>query len=237
VRAGDLDGDGLPRSLHCHYCDWSFANNRPVSLPAMALRGVPATRFASTCTHALPHEKGTKFRDVSAEHGFTALGRGLGVLFGRCQRRRPAGIYVANDMSFHFLTSIAARQTRRARWIWLASGKRSRAAGWSMGVMPVTTTELVARRSGLRTIRASGTRCTRTSERETSTTNRMRRELRVGSVLRWIRNGLVDIDNDGWERHCDPERTRQRNPSRQPIKQRPVLLHNIESRNKRFFGC
>src|SRR5262249_47935314 len=79
---GDLDGDCCPDLYVCHYIDWSGDNN-PVCegyAPGVGRDICPPQRF-KPLMHALYHnEGGRRFRDVSAEQGFQALGCGLGVV-------------------------------------------------------------------------------------------------------------------------------------------------------------
>jgi len=120
------------------------------------------------------------------EHGFTTLGRGLGVLFADVTTTAGRTFTLPTTWSFNFLYLNRGNGKLEELGDWLASGKRSRAAGWEHG-------------SGCGDYRRNWSRvalgyelsgpvarvCTRTSARDLSTTNRMRRE-----SPRWVSPSL-----------------------------------------------
>ncbi|MDY3562056.1 CRTAC1 family protein [Gemmata sp. JC673] len=102
---GDIDGDGFPDLYVCRYVDWSFANNPPCpgQIPGVP-RDVCAPQKFKPLVHALfKNEKGQRFRDAAAEHGFTATGCGLGVVLADLNGDGTPDVYVANDASNNFL--------------------------------------------------------------------------------------------------------------------------------------
>ncbi len=101
----DADGDGYPDLYVCHYVDWSFANN-PIcagQLAGVARDVCPPQKF-KPLVHAFFHnEKGARFTDTTAAHGFKATGCGLGVVAADLNADGRPDFYVANDATNNHL--------------------------------------------------------------------------------------------------------------------------------------
>jgi len=101
---GDLNEDGIVDLYVVHYIDWSFANHpvcpslingqRDVCAPTY-FRALPPVFYAG-------NGNGT-FRDATEEAGFTAEGKGLGVLLADLDLDGDLDVYVANDTTPNFL--------------------------------------------------------------------------------------------------------------------------------------
>ncbi len=236
---GDIDGDGFPELYVCHYCDWSIANN-PVckgQTAGVARDVCPPQKFKPLIHSLFKNEKGTSFRDVSAEHGFKPDGCGLGVVLGDLNGDGRPDIYVGNDATNNFVFfNRGGKLEEKGQAAGVAVDDSGRYNG-SMGVdigdydgsgrpaIWVTNfqgelhalyhnvgNELFDHRSRIAGIGAAGLS-------------------RVG-----FGTGFVDVDGDGWEDLIVLNGHVLRNPNATTQKQKPILFHNTAQPGRRVFA-
>lgn len=108
---GDLDGDGYPDLYVCHYVNWSNANDPPCPgyFPGIP-RDICSPKQFQPVPDVLFRNRGDgTFENVSADAGIrlkrpdNELGKGLGVLFVDVNLDGKPDVYVANDTTDNFL--------------------------------------------------------------------------------------------------------------------------------------
>jgi hypothetical protein len=235
----DIDGDGWPDLYVCHYADWSFANHRncPAHV-AGAKWDVCSPGSFKPLVHALyRNHQGKALREVSAEHGFRAEGYGLGVVIADLDDDGRPDIYVAND------------QTNKM--LYLNRGGKLCECGQTAGVAVDDTGHY----NGSMGVDAgdydgSGRPALWVTNFQGDLHNLFRN---LGGGLfqnqatatgiaaigqHWVGFGtaFVDVDNDGWEDLAIANGHVLVNPMLgSTVRQRPVLLRNVEYQGRRFF--
>jgi len=232
----DLDGDGFPDLYVCRYCNWSFANH-PECLGRTAGAGrdiCPPQRF-QPLEHLLFHnEKGTSFRRWSILEP-RAKGHGLGVILADVNDDTRPDICVANDTTNNLLFlnrgGVFDEVAQAAGVAADEMGKPNGSMGADVGDYngsgrpSIWVTNFqgeshalylnLGRESFIHHSRAVGI-------------------AGIGQHFVGFGSGFVDANNDGWEDililnghvfHTLPSH----------VKQRPVLLQNVEREGRRFF--
>jgi hypothetical protein len=236
---GDIDGDGFPDLYVCHYCDWSPENNpRCIYGYAPDARDVcPPKRFAPLRHALFRNEKGVNFRDATAEHGFVALGPGLGVIFADLNADGRPDLYVANDTAFNFLLlNRGGRLVETAAMAGVAGNDHGAPDG-SMGV-DVGDFDRTGRPSIWVTNYQGEFHALYRNVRKDVFHHHSRAAgiAAIGQAYVGFGTGFVDYDNDGWEDIVIVNGHVLRNPVHgSSARQKPVLLHNVEERGRRFF--
>ncbi len=235
----DLDGDGWPDLYVCHYVDWSFANH-PICLakvPGAEWDVCPPQRF-KPLRHALFHnDKGKFFRDVSAEQGFRAVGCGLGVVLADLNDDGRPDIYVANDATNKLLFLNRAGKLEEC-------GERAGVAvddtGLYNGSMGVDAGDYDGSgRPSLWVTNFQGDLHNLYRNLGREVFQYQSRAAGIAAIgQHWVGFGtaFVDVDNDGWEDLAIVNGHVVYHPTLgSTVKQRPVLLRNVEYQGRRFF--
>lgn len=236
---GDLDGDGFPDLYVCHYLDWSPANHPPCEGQVPGInRDVCMPQQFKPLVHALfRNEGGRRFRNVSAQHGFQALGPGLGVVLIDVNDDQRPDVYVANDAANNFLFlnrgGVLEEKGLRAGAAVDDNGHYNASMGIDAADFEGTgrpglwVTNYQGELHGL--YRNLGnelfSHCSRSSGLGA-----------LGQHYVGFGTALVDIDHDGWEDLVIVNGHVMYHPPRgSPVKQRPVLLHNVGKDQSRMF--
>lgn len=236
---GDLDGDGFPDLYICHYCDWSFTKNPKCYSPGDSTkRDTCAPSEFKPLVHALFHNQGgNAFKNVSAEQGFRALGRGLGVVLADVNDDGKPDVYVGNDMSYNFLFfNRSGKLEEKAVYAGVAVNERGLPDG-SMGV-DVGDYDGTGRAS-LWVTNYQGELHALSRNLGGETFHYQSRPAGIAAIGQlWVGfgTGFIDVDCDGWEDLVIAHGHVLRHPPLgSPYRQRPVLLHNEARDGRRFF--
>jgi hypothetical protein len=236
----DLDGDGYPDLYVCHYVDWSFDNNPACpGYVAGAKRDVCAPEMFKPLVHALfRNEKGKSFRNVAAEQGFKAEANGLGVVLADLNDDGRPDIYVANDATRKLL------YFNRGGWkleeMAVRAGAAVDEAGRPQGSMGVDVGDYDGSgRASLWLTNFQGETHALYRNLGAETFHHQSQAAGVAALGQtWVGfgTGFIDVDNDGWEDLVIANGHVMRQPAWGiPMKQRPVLLRNVEHKGRRFF--
>jgi hypothetical protein len=235
----DLDGDGYPDLYVCHYLDWSFANHPtcPGYVPSVKQDVCPPGRFRPLVHAVFRNEKGKAFRNVSAEHGLGAVGRGLGVVLVDVNDDGRPDIYVANDATNNLLyLNRGGKLEEKGLLAGVAVGEEGGFTG-SMGVDAGDYDG--SGRPSLWVTNFQGELHSLYRNLGGELFLHQSRGAGIGAIgLHYVGfgTGFVDVDNDGWEDLVIANGHVVYHPPRgSTVKQRPVLLHNVEHRGRRFF--
>jgi hypothetical protein len=236
----DLDGDGYPDLYVCHYVDWSWDNDPvcPGYVPGVA-RDICAPEKFKPLVHALfRNDKGQSFRNVAAEQGFKALGCGLGVVLADLNDDRRPDIYVANDATPKFL--FFNRGGWKLEEVGMASGAAMDEAGRPNGSMGLDVGDYDGSgRPALWVTNFQGDTHALYQNLGHETFRHQSQATGVAALGQtWVGfgTGFIDVDNDGWEDLAFVNGHVMRRPLwGLPMKQRPVLLHNVDYQGRRFF--
>lgn len=237
---GDLDGDGFPELYLCHYVDWSFANNprctfaRDFATPEVC----PPTKFNPQSHSLFANDRGTAFRDISAQLRPATPGPGLGVLLADLNDDGRPDVYAANDMwnNYLFLNRGGGKLDEVGLLAGVAANDRGTADG-SMGVdigdytgsgrPAIWVTNFQGQWHGLYLNKGNEVFHYQSQAAGVAA---------LGQTFVGFGTGFLDIDNDGWEDLVIANGHVNRNEYMgSTIKQRPVLLHNVEKDGRRFF--
>ncbi len=236
----DLDGDGYPDLYVCHYVNWSFDNDPacPGYVPGVE-RDVCAPEKFQPLVHALfRNEKGQSFRNVAAEQGFRALGCGLGVVLADLNDDGRPDIYVANDATPKFL------YFNRGQWkldeVAMAAGAAMDENGKANGSMGLDVGDFDGSgKAALWVTNFQGDTHAlyRNLGRETFRYDSQATGIAaLGQTWVGFGTGFLDVDNDGWEDLVFVNGHVMRRPLwGLPMKQRPVLLRNVDRQGRRVF--
>jgi hypothetical protein len=235
----DLDGDGWPDLYVCHYLDWSWANNPACEgyIPGVKQDVCPPARFKPLVHALFKNENGQSFRDVSAEQGFQAAGCGLGVVLVDVNDDGRPDIYVGNDATNNFLFLNRGGKLREKG---LKAGVAVSDTGAFTGSMGVDAGDFDG--SGRASVWVTNFQGEMHSLYRNLGGELFQHESRVRGVgtLGMYRvgfgTGFVDVDNDGWEDLVVVNGHVVYRPAMgSTLKQRPVLLRNVEERGRRFY--
>jgi hypothetical protein len=236
----DLDGDGFPDLYVCHYVDWSFANDPvcPGYVAGVKRDVCPPEKFKPLVHALFRNEKGQSFRNVAAEQGFKAEGNGLGLVLADLNGDGRPDIYVANDATRNFLYFNRGgwKLEETAVTAGVAVDENGRPDG-SMGT-DVGDYDGSGRPSVWVTNFQGETHALyRNLGRETFHHQSQAAGIAaLGQTWVGFGTGFLDVDNDGWEDLVIAHGHVMRRPAWGiPMKQRPMLLHNVEQKGRRFF--
>lgn len=243
----DLDGDGFPELYVCHYLDWSLTNNPacPGNIPGIQRDLCPPQRFKPLVHSLFRNEKGQAFRDVSAEHGFKAVGSGLGVVLADLNDDGRPDIYVANDggNKFFFLNRTplpAAERRMKLEEKALAAGVALDDNGYYNGSMGLDAGDYDG--SGRPSLWVTNYQGELHGLYRNLGKERFLHQSRAAGIsligLNFVGfgTGFLDVDNDGWEDLVIANGHVMHHPARgSTYKQRPVLLRNIDKGGMRYF--
>ena len=237
----DLDGDGYPDLYVCHYVDWSWETHKTCrgdndSVPRDVC---PPGNFAGTAHAIYRNNRDGTFTDVSASAGIRqgprSAGMGLGVVAVDVNGDRKPDIYAVNDTTMNFLyinesTPGAIRFRDVSLESGAAMGEHVKPDG-SMGVdaadydgsgrpsLFVTTFE--NERHALYQNDCSGERIFfQHVSRKTGIAS-------LGSGFVGFGAAFIDIANSGWEDLVIANGHVRRQPTRSPVQQLAVILHNL----------
>ncbi len=234
----DLDGDGFPDLYVCHYCDWSFANNPTCrGASAAVARDVCAPQKFKPLVHSLfKNDKGTGFRDVSADHGFKPDGCGLGVVLADLNGDGRPDIYVGNDATNNFLFwNRAGRLEEKGLSAGVAVDDTGRYNG-SMGV-DVGDYDGTGRPS-IWVTNFQGELHALYHAVGHELFDHRSKAVGIGAVgLHRVGFGtaFADVDGDGWEDLVVVNGHVLRHPSGSTLRQTPVLFQNVPGQTGRVF--
>ncbi len=234
----DLTGSGFPDLYICHYLDWSFANNPTCTAVGTSKeRDVcPPQRFKPLVHALFRNVDGKSFRDATAEQHLRADGCGLGVVLADFTGDGRPGIYVANDASDnHLYLNRGGKLEDKGKLAGVAVDEHGVYNG-SMGV-DVGDYDGSGRPSifvtnfqgELHALYQNLGRESYTYQSQPSGFGALGRHY-VG-----FGTSFVDVDNDGWEDLVIANGHVVRHPNGSTVKQRPLLLRNIDLRGRRFF--
>jgi hypothetical protein len=236
----DLDGDGYPDLYICHYVDWSLSHNLPCKGDVAAVeRDVCPPKTFTALPHLLyRNNRDGTFTDVSKSAGLrqhtAADGMGLGVLVVDVNDDRRPDVYVANDTEDNFLylnRSTPGKIELEEKG--LESGVARSNAGRPDGSMGVDAADY----DGCG--RPSLWVTTFEKERHQLHHNDCQPGQMAFTYATWragiaalgpnyvgFGTGFLDVDNRGWEDIVIANGHVRRHPTRAPLRQRPILLHN-----------
>jgi hypothetical protein len=189
--------------------------------------------------HALVHnEKGQGFRNVSDDHGFKPEGSGLGVLLVDVNSDGRPDIYVANDANNKFLY-LNRGKGKKLEEIAVLAGAAADENGKPESSMGVDAADYD--RSGRPSLWVTN------FQQETHSLYRnLGKEVfnhqsraagipAIGKHFVGFGTAFLDVDNDGWEDLVIANGHVFRYPPAGSMKQRAVLLRNVEYQGRRFF--
>jgi hypothetical protein len=234
----DLDGDGYPDLYVCRYTDWSFANDPPCvgQLPGVPRDVCPPHRF-KPLVHALYHNRqGRRFDNRAAQHGFRPESHGLGVILADLNGDGRPDIYVTNDMTRNLLfINRGDRLEERAISAGVALDDRARATA-SMGVDAGDYDG-----SGWPALIVTNFQHELPSLYRNFGQEVFYYQPAAAGLAALSRNfvgwgtGFVDVDHDGWEDLVISNGHAFRHPVGAPVRQLPLLLHNVAYQGRRIF--
>ncbi|MFO0968968.1 MAG: CRTAC1 family protein [Gemmataceae bacterium] len=234
----DLSGSGYPDLYVCHYCDWSFKNN-PVCRglrPGVARDVCPPQRF-KPIVHALFRNNGDgTFRDTTKEDGLRDDGMGLGVVLADFVRDGRPGIYVANDASNNHLY---LNRKGKLEETGLLSGVAVDENGRYNGSMGVDVADYDG--SGRAAIFVANFQNDIHALYQHVGSERFSYLSHPSGLAALSRHyvafgaSFIDIDNDGWEDLVVATGHVIRKPYGSTFKQKPLLLRNVASGERRVF--
>ena len=234
----DLTGSGYPDLYICHYCDWSFANN-PICAgkdTSVARDVCPPQRF-KPLVHALYRNlDGKTFKDVTAEQRLRNDGCGLGVVLADFTGDGRPGIYVANDATDnHLYLNRGGKLEEKGKLAGVAVDEH----GLFNGSMGTDVGEYDG--SGRPSIFVTNYQGELHALYQNLGGGRFTYQSQAAGLAALGRSyvgfgtAFVDVDNDGWEDLVIANGHVLRDPRGSTVKQRPLLLRNIELRGRRFF--
>ncbi|MEX2173474.1 MAG: CRTAC1 family protein [Pirellulaceae bacterium] len=235
---GDINGDGHPDLYVCHYADWSFAND-PICKQAASPSGrdvCPPQKFQPQPDQLYLNNGDGTFRDATSEQNIRGDGYGLGVIVADLDQNAQPDIYVGNDATANFLYS-----NQDGRW-----DERGAAAGVALddegsynGSMGVDAGDYDGSgRPSLwvtnfqREVHALYTNLDNGFYRHESKAAGI---AALGRQFVGFGTGFLDVDNDGWLDLAIANGHVLRHPTIAPLRQRPVLMHNVSRGERRFF--
>jgi hypothetical protein len=235
----DLDGDGWPDLYVCHYLDWSFANHPlcAAAVPGAIWDVCPPQRFKPLVHGLWRNEGGKRFSDRAAAEGFRAVGSGLGVVLADLDGDGRPDIYVANDGSNKLLyMNQGGKLQECARDLGVDVDDTGHYNG-SMGVdcgdydgsgrPSLWVTNFQGDLHNL--YRNVGGGLFEYQSRAAGLAA-------IGQHFVGFGTSFIDVDNDGWEDLVIVNGHVVYHPKLgSTVKQRPVLLRNIDYRGRRFF--
>ncbi len=234
----DLDGDGFPDLYVCHYCDWSFANNPTCKGASAAVtRDVCAPQKFQPLVHSLfKNDKGTGFRDVSADHGFKPDGCGLGVVLADLNGDGRPDIYVGNDATNNFLFWNRAGKLEEKG---LSAGVAVDDSGRYNGSMGVDVGDYDGTgRPSIWVTNFQGELHALYHAVGNELFDHRSKAVGIGAVgLHRVGFGtaFADVDGDGWEDLVVVNGHVLRHPSGSTLRQTPVLFQNVPGQAGRVF--
>jgi hypothetical protein len=237
---GDLTGKGFADLYVCQYLDWSFAPDKnPVCVghaPGVARDVCPPETFVPL-PHLLYHNRGDgTFQDATAQAGILP-GAGLGILLADLNEDGRPDLYVANDATGNILyfNRGGGRLEEKGAATGVALDERGKTPG-SMGVdagdydgsgrPSLFVTNFEHQLHAL--YRNLGEESFQFSSRAAGIAALGQRFVGFGTAF-------VDVDNDGWEDLVIANGHVLRHPLSGTPQQRPVLMHNVEYKGRRFF--
>ena len=235
----DLTGSGFPDLYLCHYVDWSFANNPTCkgNDPAVERDVCPPQRF-KPLVHALYHNNGDgTFRDVTKEQQLRDDGCGLGVLFADLGGDGRPSIYVANDATNnHLYLNRSGKLDEKA----LSAGVATDEHGMYNGSMGVDVADYDG--SGRASLFVTNFQGELHALYQNLGKERFLYQSPVAGLFPRLSRqfvgfgtAFVDVDNDGWEDLVIVNGHVLRKPLGSTLKQKQLLLRNIEARGRRVF--
>jgi hypothetical protein len=239
----DLDGDGYPDLYVCHYLDWSFKNN-PIceGFTRGVKRDVCEPQRFKPLKHTLflnaKGKKGREFRDVSDEHHFEALGRGLGVVSADLNDDGRPDLFVANDGNNRFLFFNRGNGVLEERG--LLSGVAVDEHGNANGSMGVDAGDYNG--CGRPSLWVTNFQDQLHGLYENLGNELFNHHSRASGIAAMsvqyvgFGTGFFDFDNDGWEDLIIANGHVMFHPMRGgSMLQKPVLLHNGTYQGRRYF--
>jgi hypothetical protein len=234
----DLTGTGFPDLYICHYCDWSFANNPKCkgNGPNVERDVCPPQQF-KPLVHALYRNNGNgTFRDITTEEHLRNDGCGLGVVLADLDGTGRPSIYVANDATNnHLYLNRGGKLEEKGQIAGVAVDDN----GLYNGSMGVDVGDYDG--SGRASLFVTNFQGEIHALYQNLGKERFAYQSRPAGVAALGRHfvgfgtAFVDIDNDGWEDLVIANGHVLRKPLGSTLKQRPVLLRNIEAYGRRFF--
>jgi enediyne biosynthesis protein E4 len=233
----DLTGSGYPDLYICHYLNWSFANNPVCKGHGSVDRDVcPPQRF-KPLIHALYRNNGDgTFRDVTKEQQLRADGSGLGVVLADFNGDGRPGIYVANDATNnHLYLNRGGKLEEKG----LIAGVAVDEHGMYNGSMGVDVADYDG--SGRASLFVTNYQGEVHSLYQNLGKERFAYQSPIAGFAALGRHyvgfgtAFLDVDNDGWEDLFIANGHVLRKPLGSTLKQKQLLLRNIESRGRRVF--
>jgi hypothetical protein len=234
----DLDGDGWPDLYVCQYVDWSFANHPQCKahVPNVPWDVCGPERFAPLTHILLRNEHGKAFRPWAEKIQSPQKGAGLGVVLADLTEDQQPDIYVANDTQPNLLyLNNRGKLQEQAAISGVAWDDRAHANG-SMGVDAADYDGSGRASLWVTTFQGEQQALYRNIRGGFVYSSNVAGIGALGKMFVGFGTAFVDVDNDGWEDIAFVNGHVFQHPSGvDNRRQRPVLLHNIERTDQRFF--
>ena len=235
----DLTGSGFPDLYICHYVDWSFENHPPCPAKVANVEHdvCPPQRF-KPLVHSLYYNNGDgTFRDVTATQHLRNDGCGLGVVLADINDDGRPDIYVANDASNKHLyfNRGGGNLEEKAQLAGVATDEH----GLYNGSMGVDVADYDGSgRASLFVTNFQGEVHALYKNLGDERFGYQSQAVGLGALGRHFvafGTAFVDVDNDGWEDLIIVNGHVLRHPLGSTVKQRSLLMRNIEKSGRRVF--
>jgi hypothetical protein len=235
---GDLFGTGRADLYVCRYVDWSPANDPacPARNGAAPRDVCPPQKFAAL-PHSVYRNDGGRFTDVWPGLNVPTTGKGLGVVLADVNADGRPDVYVGNDASDNWL--FLNRGGGKLEECGLVSGVAVDEGGVFNGSMGVDVGDYDGSgRASIWVTNFEGELPALYRNLGRKVFHHQSAAAGLGAIGRGyvgFGTAFLDLDNDGWSDLTFVCGHVVRHPAGAPVRQKPVLLRNVERDGRRFF--